>query len=101
MALKESVAITLSADLAVGYLGDRVATIVVKMMKRKLATSEFSNFGCAIPVLLAMLHRIVLWNLDVLSSLFSSKIWEILRGGLKIFSRSHRSSLSIIIIGYQ
>ena len=61
MTLKESVAITLSnnLDLAIECLGVRVATIVVKMMKRTFATSEFSNFGCAIPRLLAMLHRMV------------------------------------------
>ena len=61
VALKDSVAITLSTnfDLAIECLGVRVATIVVKMMKRKFATSEFSNFGCAIPGLLAMFHRMV------------------------------------------
>ena len=61
MAFKESAAITLSTncDLAIECLGVRVATVVVKMMKRKFATSEFSNFGCAIPGLLAMLHRMV------------------------------------------
>ena len=61
MALKESVAITLSItfDLAIECFGIRVATIVVKMMMRKFATSEFSNFGCAIPGLLATLQRMV------------------------------------------
>ena len=61
MALKESVAITVSTnvDLAIEYLGVCVATIVVKMMKRKFATSGISNFGCAIPGLLAMLHWMV------------------------------------------
>ena len=46
---KESVAITLSTncDLAIGCLGVCVATIVVKMMKRKFASSRFSNFGSA------------------------------------------------------
>ena len=44
---------------------------------------------------------LVLRNVDFLSSLFSSKICEIVHGGPEIFSRSHRSSLSIIIIGYQ
>ena len=75
LALKESVAITLSTnDLAIECLGVRVATIV-KMMKRNIATSGISNFGCAIPGLLAMLHRMVFavlsrssefWNLVVL-----------------------------------
>ena len=62
VALKESVAITLSTnvDLEIECLGVRVTTIVVKMMKRKFATSGISNFGCAIPDLLAMLHRMVL-----------------------------------------
>ena len=61
MAVKESAAITLSTnvDLAIDCLGVRVATIVVKMMKRKFATSEFSKFGCAIRVVLATLHRMV------------------------------------------
>ena len=61
MAVKESAAITLSTnvDLAIDCLGVRVATIVVKMMKRKFATSEFSNCGCAIRVVLATLHRMV------------------------------------------
>ena len=58
MALKESVATTLSTnvDLATERLGVRVATTVVTMMKRKSATGGISNFGCAIPGLLAMLH---------------------------------------------
>ena len=58
---KESVAITLSTnfDLAIECLGVRVPTIVVKMMKRKVATSGFSYVGCVIPGLLAMLHRMV------------------------------------------
>ena len=45
-ALKESVATTLSNnyDLAIECLGVRVATIVVRMMKKKVATSKFSNF---------------------------------------------------------
>ena len=47
MALIESVAITLitNVDLAIECLGVRVATIVVKMMKRKFATSEISNWA--------------------------------------------------------
>ena len=51
MALKLSVAITLSTnvDLAIKRLGVRVASTVVKMMKRKFATSGISNVGCAIP----------------------------------------------------
>ena len=46
---KESVALTLSTnvDLAIECLGVRVATIVVKMTKRKFATSGISNFGSA------------------------------------------------------
>ena len=61
MALKESVAITLSTncDLAIECLGVRVTTIDVKMMKRKFATSEFSNVDSSTPILLAMLHRMV------------------------------------------
>ena len=61
MALEESVAVTLSTtvDLAIECLGVRVATIVVKMMKMKFATSGIANFGCAIPDLLAMRHRLV------------------------------------------
>ena len=68
-ALKESVAITLSTicDLAIECFGIRaiksldvrVATIVVRMMKKKVATSRFSNFGSAIPGLLAMLDQLV------------------------------------------
>ena len=107
--LKESVDITLSTslDLAIECLGVRVATIVVKMMKRKFATSEFSTFGCAIPGLLAMLHRMVFAvhshssAKGCFSFLFSSKICERLRGGINVFSRSHRSSSPIIIIGHQ
>ena len=63
VALKESVAITLSTNCdlaieclgvrAIDCLGVRVATIVVKMMKKKFATSRFSNFGPAIPGLLS------------------------------------------------
>ena len=61
MALKESVAITISTnvDLAIECLGVRIATIVVKMMKRQFETSEFSNSGCAISGLLATLHGMV------------------------------------------
>ena len=60
LAVKESVAITLSTkDLAIECLGVRVATIV-KMMKRNIASSGISNLGGAIPGLLAMLHRICL-----------------------------------------
>ena len=61
VALDESVAITLSTnvDLAIKCLGVRVATFVVKMMKKKFATSGISTVGCAIPGLLAMLHRMV------------------------------------------
>ena len=67
VALEESVAITLSTnrDLAIECLAVRVATSVVKMMK-KFATSRFSNFGSAIPRLLAMLHRMVFRNSAVL-----------------------------------
>ena len=45
---QESVAITLSTNvcLAVACLGVRVATSVVKMMKRKFATSEFQCWLC-------------------------------------------------------
>ena len=67
--LKESVAFTLSTNCdltmeclgvrAIECLGLRVATIVLKMMNRKFATSRFSNLGCAIPSLLAMFHRMV------------------------------------------
>ena len=53
MALKESVAITLSTsgDLVIERLGVRVATIVVRMMKRKVATSRFSNYRMVFAVL--------------------------------------------------
>ena len=44
---------------AIERLDVRVANIVVRMMKRKVATSRFSNLGSAIPGLLAMLHRMV------------------------------------------
>ena len=66
VALNASVAIALSTncDLAIECLGFRaidvrVATIVVKMIKRKVATNRFSNFDSAIPGLPAMLHRMV------------------------------------------
>ena len=61
VALKESAAITLSTncDLAIESLGVRVATIVLRMMKRKVATRRISNFDSAIPGLLAKLHRMV------------------------------------------
>ena len=61
MASKESVVVTLSTnvDLDIERVGVRVATIVVKFMKRKFATSGISSFACAIPSLLAMLHRMV------------------------------------------
>ena len=44
---------------AIESLGVDVATNVVRMMKRKFATSRFSNLGSAIPGLLAKLHRMV------------------------------------------
>ena len=58
VAWKESVAMTFSTncDLAIECLDFRVATIVVRMMKIKVATSRFSNFDSAIPGLVAMLH---------------------------------------------
>ena len=55
-------------DLAIGDLGVRaiesldvrVATISVRMMKRKkVGTSKFSNFDSSTLILLAMLHRTV------------------------------------------
>ena len=46
-------------------------------------------------------YSFVLRNKGILSSLFLSKTCESSRSGLAIFSRSHRSSLPIIIIGYQ
>ena len=52
---------------------------------------------CVIEMSLACF--LVLRNKDVLSSLFLSKSCEILCGGLEIFSRSHRSSLLIIVGG--
>ena len=55
-------------------LGVRVATIVVKMMKRKFATNEFPNVGCAIPGLLAMLHRMVFSVLSRSSEFWSSVV---------------------------
>ena len=69
-ASKESVAITLftTCDLAIECLGVRaiesldvrVATMVLRMMKRKkVATSRFSNFDTSFLILLAMLHRMV------------------------------------------
>ena len=72
MALKESVAITLSTnvDLEIECLGVRVTTIFMRMMKRKFATSGISNFGCAIPGLLAMLHRMVF------DALFRSSVYK-------------------------
>ena len=81
---KASVAITLSTtcDLAIGDLATeclgvraiesldvRVATIVVKMMKRTFATSRLSNFNSSTPILFAMLHRMVF-------ALFSSSSWN-------------------------
>ena len=106
VALKESAAITLSTnwDLTIECLGVRaieildvrVATIVVRMMKRKVATSRFSHVDSAIPVLLAMLHRMVFALLS-----HSSERLENFRGGFEIFSSSYRSSLAIIIIAHQ
>ena len=49
-------ALKVSVDLSIERIGVRVATVVVKLMKRKLATSGISNVGCAIPGLLAILH---------------------------------------------
>ena len=70
LALKESVVITVCTNCdpaiecldvrAVENLGVRVATIVVKMVMKKVATNKFSNFDSAIPRWLAMLHRMVL-----------------------------------------
>ena len=64
VALKESVAITLSTNCdlaiecpgvhAIGSIDVRVATNFVTMMKRR-----FSNLDSAIPGLLAMLRRVV------------------------------------------
>ena len=77
---KESAAITFSTtcDLAIECFGVRaidgldvrVATIVVRMMKRKkVATRRFSNLGSVTPVLFAMLH----WNFFVSLSFFGMK----------------------------
>ena len=114
---KESAAITFSTncDLAIVCLGVRateslhvrVATSVLRIMKKKVATNGISNLGSATLVLLAMLHcewslarTLVHRDVGVSSSLFSLKNCEIVRGGPEIVSRSHRSSL-LIIIGYQ
>ena len=70
---KSLLAITLSSlaigDLAIECLGVRaidesldvrVATIVARKMKKKVATSRFSNLDSSILILLAMLHRCTL-----------------------------------------
>ena len=44
---------------AIESLDVRVATILVRMMKRKVATCRFSSLGSAFPGLLVMLHRMV------------------------------------------
>ena len=65
MALKESVAITLSTnvDLAIECLRVRVATIVVRMMKsKKCATSRISNFGSSILMLARNASSNGLWR---------------------------------------
>ena len=66
VALKESVAIALSTnfDLAIECLGAHVDTIVVKMTKRKFATSKFSNLGCVIP---GLPQCFIEWSLRALS----------------------------------
>ena len=48
----------------------------------------------------SLARSLVLRDVGVLSSLLSLKNSEVVRGGLEIFFRSHRSSL-LIIIGYQ
>ena len=45
MVLKESIAIT-NVDLAIERLGIRVATITLKLTKRKFSASGISNFDC-------------------------------------------------------
>ena len=76
-------------DLAIESLEVRVATIVVRMMKRKeVATSRFSNFDPATPVLLAMLHRMVFALLsrsfkEVCRPCFSRRVVSIFVVGLK------------------
>ena len=91
---EESIAITFSTtcdleclgDLAIENLVVCVATIVVKMMKR-LPLQFWSQ--CFIELSLA--RSLDLWDVKVLSSLFSLKNCETVRGGLEIFSRSHGS----------
>ena len=62
---KESVAFALftSFDLAIGCLGvhaiEGLATNFVKMMKRKVAKNQSSNFDSSIQILLAVLHRMI------------------------------------------
>ena len=83
----------------------RVGTIVVNMMKKeKVATSKCSNFDsstrnassnglCLVPSFFEIK--------EFLSSLFLSKICENFRIGFEIFSCSHRSRLTIVIITHQ
>ena len=113
VALKESAAITLSTnwDLTIECLGVRaieildvrVATIVVRMMKRKVATSRFSHVDSAIPVLLAMLHRMVFALLS-----HSSERLENFVVGLKSFLprigpawRSSSLHTSVMVLSYR
>ena len=76
---KESVAVTLSTTChgsrAIESPDVRVATIVVRVIKRKFATRRFSNSFSAIPSLLAMLHRMIFAVLSRSSEYKSSVIF--------------------------
>ena len=99
-------------DLAMGCLGVhaiesldvRVATNLVKMMKRKkVARSKYSNLDSSILILLAvpLPHSLVLRNKGVLSSLFLSKTCENFRSGSEMCSCFHWSSLTILVVAHQ
>ena len=115
---KESVAFALftACDLANGCLGVnaiesldvRIATKFVKMMKRKkVARNKSSNFDSSIPILLAVLHRMVFASFSRSAERRKSVVlvlvedFENSRSGSQIFSCFEWSSLTILIVPCQ
>ena len=101
VALKESVAITRSTncDLAIECLGvraiecldGRVATIVVRMSRRKIARNKSSNFDSTILIWQSFIKwslpcSLILRNVGILSSVLLSKTCESVNSGFVITS---------------
>ena len=88
VALKESVAITLSTDFDLAIERPGVRSVSFPIWAVPLQVCSQCLIEWSLP------RSLVLRNFGALSSLFSSKICESLRDGLEIFSRSHRSRLA-------